>query len=229
MMFAFKVKRIKYSTMKKQRIKVILIWLVLLISIWIAWPETKQTSASSQPTTSNPSKNNQKGIGWHSLGFGEKKNQTRPQNRPSSSADSASKRIDQLITHQTLSNKEVAEQLRAIAQDKRIPENVRAEALGHGVILNLPTFADMAADTQLPKEMAQDLLHHVINENRDPALQIRAYIDFLNHSSQEIRDEAKNKLSFILEDDDHQHDEAALLQMADTKLKQIQAEKLQGK
>ncbi len=214
--------------MKKQRTKLILIGLLLLISIWFAWPETKQTSAQSQPTTSNLSKNTQKGIGWHSLGFGEKTPQTHPQNRPGSSADSASKRIDRLITHQTLSNQEVATQLRAIAQDKRIPENVRAEALGHGVLLNLATFVDMAADTQLPKDMAQDLLHHIINENRDPALQIRAYIEFLNHSSQEIREQAKDKLSFILEDDDRQNDEATLLQMADAKLKQIQAEKPQG-
>lgn len=214
--------------MKKQRVKLIVIGLLLLISIWIAWPETKQTSAQSQPITSNPSKNTQKGIGWHSLGFGEKTPQTRPQNRPDSSVDSASKRIDRLITNQTLSNQEVAAQLRVIAQDKRIPENVRAEALGHGVLLNLATFADMAADTQLPKDMAQDLLHHIINENRDPALQIRAYIEFLNHSTQEIREQAKDKLSFILEEDDHQYDEATLLQMADTKLKQIQAEKPQG-
>jgi uncharacterized protein (UPF0147 family) len=220
MMFAFKVKRIKYSTMKKQRNKLFLIGLLLLISIWIAWPETKQTSAQSQSTTSNPSKKTQKGIGWHSLGFGGKNPQTHLQNRPGSSTDSALNRIEQLITHQTLSNREVAEQLRAIAQDKRMPENVRAEALGHGVILDLATFADMAADTQLPIQMAEDLLQNIINENRDPALQIQAYIDFLNHSSQEIRDQAKNKLSFILEDDDHQ--------MADAKLKQIQAEVLQG-
>ncbi len=214
--------------MKKQRNKLILIGLFLIISIWIAWPETKQTSAPSQSTTSHQSKKTQKGIGWHSLGFGEKNPQTHPQNRPSSSTDSALNRIEQLITHQTLSNQEVAKQLRAIAQDKRMPENVRVEALGHGVILDLATFADMAADTQLPIQMAQDLLQHVINENRDPALQIQAYIDFLNHSSQEIRDQAKDKLSFMLEDDDHQYDEVALLQMADTKLKQIQAEVLQG-
>jgi hypothetical protein len=127
------------------------------------------------------------------------------------------------ILHAT-SNQEVAEQLRAIAQDKRMPENVRAEALGHGVILDLPVFVNMAADTQLPEAMAKELFQHVVNENGNPALQIRAYMDFLNHSSSEIREESKGLLAFVLEDDKGEADEATLIQMADAKLKQIEAE-----
>ncbi len=224
-MFAFRGIGLGTAKMKKQRFKFILIGFLLLISIWLAWPEPKQASGQSADTTSTQSGNSRKGIGWQLLGFGEKENQNRPKNRPSSLEDSGMKRIDRLITHQTLSNQEVAEQLRGIAKDKSMPENVRAEALGHGVILDLATFAEMAADAQLPPEMAEDLLQHVINENRDPALQIRAYKDFLNHSSPEIRDQAKELLAFILEDDEGKADDATLLQMADAKIKQIQAEK----
>jgi hypothetical protein len=74
--------------------------------------------------------------------------------------------------------------------------------------------------------MAENLLHHVMNENRDPALQIRTYKDFLNHSSPEIREKARETLAFILEDDFGKADEAALLQKADAKLKLIEEEKL---
>ncbi|MES2982323.1 MAG: hypothetical protein V4727_08415 [Verrucomicrobiota bacterium] len=208
--------------MKKQRLKLILVGLLLLFAIWMAWPETK---SSGNPNSAENSQSNSKRSGWHMLGFGKEDKQSRPLNRTQSGADSAMKRIDRLITHQTLSNHEVAEQLRIIAMDKRIPEKARAEALGHGVILELAIFTDMAADTQLPEEMAATLLQHIINANQDRALQIRAYTEFLNHPSPEIRDEAKQLLAFILEEDSGEADEATLRQMADAKLEQLAAEK----
>jgi hypothetical protein len=140
--------------------------------------------------------------------------------------NSGMKRIDRLINNQTLSNKEVAEQLRVIAQDKHMPENVRSDALGHGVILDLDTFANLSGDTQLPGEMAEEFLNHVINENRNPALQIRTYANFLNHSSPEIREEVKGLLAFMLEDDAGEKDVPSLLKMAEAKLKLLDAEKL---
>ena len=211
------------AKMKNQRFKLLLIGFLLLISIWLAWPEPQQTADQSDQATSTQSGKAKKGIDWHLPGFGGKAKQSRPKNRPSSNEDAGTKRIDRLITNQTLSNQEVAEQLRVIAKDKSMPENVRGDALGHGVILDLAAFADMAGDAQLPLEMAEELLQHVINENRDPALQIRAYTDFMNHSSPEIRDQAKDLLAFILEDDEGKADEATLLQMADARLKKIEA------
>ena len=166
--------------------------------------------------------NSSKRIGWHLLGFGESDKKGRL-NRTQSDAQTAMKRIDRLITHQTLSNREVAEQLLKMANDKHMPENVRAEALEHGVILDLPVFVHLAADTQLPEQMAEDLFQHVVNENGNPELQIRAYLDFLSHPSQEIREESMRLLAFMLEDDLGEADEATLRQMADTKLKQLES------
>jgi hypothetical protein len=210
--------------MKKQRFKLIIIVLLLLISIWVAWPESSPSEAS-HAASNDQSRSNNKGIGWHLLGFKDDGKSNRSGNRPNSSEESEMKRIDRLITNQTLSNKEVAEKLLVIAKDKRMSEHIRAEALGHGVILDLTVFVGMCADAQLPEAMAQNLLQHVINENRDPSLQIHAYKDFLNHSSSEIREQARQVLAFILEDDEGKADEAALLQMADAKLEQIAAEK----
>jgi hypothetical protein len=211
--------------MKNQRLCLILIGLLLLLTIYLVWPETKSADSPNEATNTE---SNRKRIGWHLLGIGQNEKQQRPLNRTQSSGNSAMERIDRLITHQALGNHEVAEQLLIIAKDKRIPENARAEALGHGVILDLPVFAHMAVDSQLPEEMAEDLLQHVINDNGNQALQIRAYVDFLNHSSPEIREEAKQMLAFILEDDLGEADEATLIQMADAKLKQLEAEKSQG-
>jgi hypothetical protein len=219
---------VKISIMKKQRTRLILIGLLLLIAIWIAWPNPKPTKDQASTVTTEQSENPKKGIGWHLLGIGRDGNKNIPQNvqqnRPASASGSGMDRISRLITHQTLSNKEVAEQLRAIAADKRMPENIRTEALGHGVILDLPAFVDMAADSKLPPEMAQTLLQHVVNANGEPALQIRAYKEFLNHDSPEIRDAVKEVLAFILEDDEKKADDAALIEMADAKLKQIDEE-----
>lgn len=209
--------------MKKQRLRLILIVALLLFSIWLAWPDT-DSSESPNSSANSEQGNSSKRIGWHLLGFGESDKKGRL-NRTQSDAQTAMKRIDRLITHQTLSNQEVAEQLLKIANDKNAPEQVRAEALEHGVILDLPVFVHMAADAQLPEEMAEDLFQHVVNENGNPELQIRAYLDFLSHPSPEIREESMRLLAFMLEDDLGEADEATLRQMADAKLKQLESEK----
>jgi hypothetical protein len=222
MLFSFGGKRPELVHMKKERFKLILTGFLVLFAIWMAWPDTKTTNLPEN-TENQPSRSGRSG--WSLPGFGRDEKESGAPARVRPSDDSGLQRIDRLITHPTLSNREVAEQLLLIAKDQGVSENMRAEALGHGVILELAVFAGMAADTQLPEEMAENLLNHVINENTNPALQIRAYKDFLNHSSPEIREKARETLAFILEDDAGEADQAALLQMADAKLKQIEAEK----
>jgi hypothetical protein len=221
--FFWRGKRPELAHMKKPRLKLILTGLLVLFAIWMVWPETK-TAGPSEAAENDPSRSGRNG--WNLLGFGRDEKESRDPQRVRPSDDSGLQRIDRLINHEALSNREVAEQLLLIAKDQGVSENVRAEALGHGVILELELFANLAADAQLPEEMAENLLHHVMNENRDPALQIRTYKDFLNHSSPEIREKARETLAFILEDDFGKADEAALLQKADAKLKLIEEEKL---
>lgn len=220
--FFWRGKRPELAHMKKQRFKLILTGFLVVFAIWMVWPETK-TTGLSENTENQPSRSGRGG--WSLPGFGRDEKGPGGPERIRSSDDSVAQRIDRLINHPSLSNHEVAEQLLLIAKDRGVSEKVRAEALGHGVILELGVFASMAADTQLPEEMAENLLNHVINENTNPALQIRAYKDFMNHSSSEIRDEARETLAFILEDDAGEADQATLIQMADAKLKQIEAEK----
>lgn len=208
--------------MKKERFKLILTGFLVLIAIWMVWPDTRTTDRS-EGVEHPPSRSGRSG--WSLPGLGRDEKESGAPARVRSSDDSVIQRIDRLINHPSLSNREVAEQLLLIAKDQGVSENMRAEALGHGVILELAIFAGMAADTQLPEEMAENLLTHVINENANPSLQIRAYKDFMNHSSPDIREKARETLAFILEDDAGEADQATLIQMADAKLKQIEAEK----
>lgn len=208
--------------MKKERFKLILTGFLVLFAIWMVWPDTKKADRSEN--AENPSSRSGRS-GWSLPGLGRDEKESGAPSRVRSSDDSVIQRIDRLINHPSLSNREVAEQLLLIAKDQGVSENMRAEALGHGVILDLAVFVGMAADTQLPEEMAENLLTHVINENANPSLQIRAYKDFMNHSSPDIREKARETLAFILEDDAGEADQATLLQMADAKLKQIEAEK----
>lgn len=224
-MFVFMARSQEITRMKKQKLRLILMALLMLGLIWIAWPESRPSDRSNDTLNSgisNTSKRTEPSL----FGSREDDKSSRPKNRTSSMEDSGMRRIDRLINNQTLNNKEVAEQLRVIAQDKHMPENVRSDALGHGVLLDLDTFANLSGDTQLPKEMAEEFLKHVINENRNPALQIRTYVNFLNHSSPEIREEVHGLLAFMLEDDAGEKDVPSLLKMAEAKLKLLDAEKL---
>ena len=209
--------------MKNSRLRFLLTFLILLSLIWLAWPDQEASDYLSSDAVSND-----KPRGLHIPGFGDLGRETKQDSllkRSKPSNEAGLQRIENLIENRTMNHHEVAEQLRAIMEDKRMPEEVRKEALGHGIILDLPVFADLAADTQMSEEMAEDLLQTVINENSNPALQIRALKDFLNHQSSEIREEAQQVLAFILGDDLGEADEATLIQMADAKLKQIEAEK----
>jgi hypothetical protein len=64
----------------------------------------------------------------------------------------------------------------------------------------------MAADPELPEKMAEALFDAVRNHGDDLALQLRAFMDFLNHPSAEIREDAKDTLAFLLEDDEGNED-----------------------
>jgi hypothetical protein len=112
-----------------------------------------------------------------------------------------------------------------LAQDSALSVKVRSDAMEHGVNLDPSAFADMAADPDLPLDMAEELLTAVINENSNEALQVRAYMGFLNHPSQEIRDEAMSMLAFILKHESDESDPRILLSdlllKANTRLQEL--------
>ncbi|MEY3393935.1 MAG: hypothetical protein RL346_171 [Verrucomicrobiota bacterium] len=208
--------------MKHQRYRYVAGAAVLVLLIWFAWPERSEPGRPDHVDARSEGA----GVGQKPAqrirnpehpDHSKSNRQSRPK-RVDPSDHSGLSRLESLLNNQTLSNQEAAEQLLGIVRDKRLSDEVRAEALGHGVILELPVFAGLAGDTELPLVLADTLLTHVINANHDPALQIRAYRDFLNHPSAEIRDEAQRMLAFVLEDDLGELDTQALIQQAEKKL-----------
>ena len=79
----------------------------------------------------------------------------------------------------------------------------------------------MAADPELPEEMAEALFDAVRNYGDDMALQLRAFMDFLNHPSAEIREDAKDTLAFLLGDDLGEDDIETLKKKAAEKLAEL--------
>ena len=119
--------------------------------------------------------------------------------------------------------------LRDIAEDQRVEPSVRKDAMEHGVLLNLDlnVFAPMAADPELPEEMAEALLDAVRNHGDDLPLQLRAYMDFLNHPSPQIRENAMGTLRHLLKDDLGADDIETLKKKAAEELAELEAEKFE--
>jgi hypothetical protein len=208
--------RCNFSTtdMKRQQLAQAFLGLVVLVLIWLAWP-----GAESSDDPSNPSKTetraNHKQSSLDSPSMGRDNRQRRPRN-PEPPAEDAG--IDRILTNQALDDKEAARMLREIAEDQAVPLSVRKDSMEHGVLLNLNEFATMAADPELPEEMAEALFDAVRNHGDDLALQLRALLDFLNHPSTEIREDAKDTLAFLLGDDLGKDDIETLKKKAAEKL-----------
>jgi hypothetical protein len=200
--------------MKRQHLTQIFLGLVVIFFIWLAWPR-----AESSDDPSNPSKTETRAIhkqsSLESPGMGRDTRQRRPRN-PEPPAEDAG--IDRILTNQAVDDDEAARMLREIAEDQGVPSSVRKDALGHGVLLNLNEFATMAADPELPEEMAEVLFDAVRNHGEDLALQLRAFMDFLNHPSTEIHEDAKDTLAFLLGDDLGKDDIETLKKKAAEKL-----------
>ena len=84
----------------------------------------------------------------------------------------------------------------------------------------------MAADPELPEKMAEALFDAVRNHGDDLALQLRAFMDFLNHPSAEIREDAMGTLRHLLKDDLGADDVETLKKKAAEELAELEAEKL---
>ena len=208
--------------MKRQQLAQAFLGLVVLVLIWLAWPGAETSYDPSNPSKTE-SRDNHKHSSLDSPSMGRDNRQRRPRN-PERPVEDAG--IDRILTNQAVDDDEAARMLREIAEDQGVPLSVRKDALGHGVLLNLSVFATMAADAELPEEMAEVLFDEVRNAGGDLALQLRAFMDFLNHPSAEIREDAKDTLAFLLDDDLSEDDIDTLKKKAAEKLAELEAEKL---
>lgn len=210
--------------MKRQRLTQVFLGLAVLVLIWLAWPGTKSGDDASNPSKTE-TRANDKRSSLDSSGKARETRQRRLRNSGSAATDTD---IDGILRNEALDEEEAAWKLRDIAEDQRVEPSVRKDAMEHGVLLNLDlnVFAPMAADPELPVEMAEALLDAVRNHGDDLPLQLRAYMDFLNHPSPEIHEDAKDTLAHLLEDDEGKANAKSLINMAAEKLAELEAEKL---
>lgn len=183
--------------MKRQRLTQVFLGLAVLVLIWLAWPGTKSGDDPSNPSKTE-TRANDKRSSLHSSGKARETRQRRLRNSGSAATDTD---IDGILRNEALDEEEAAWRLRDIAEDQRVEPSVRKDAMEHGVLLDLNVYAPMAADPELPEEMAETLLDAVRNHGDNLPLQLRAYMDFLNHPSPEIQENAKDTLAFLLKDD----------------------------
>lgn len=171
--------------------------LAVLVLIWLAWPGTKSGDDASNPSKTE-TRANDKRSSLDSSGKARETRQRRLRNSGSAATDTD---IDGILRNEALDEEEAAWMLRDIAEDQRVEPSVRKDAMEHGVLLDLNVLAPMAADPELPEEMAETLLDAVRNHGDNLPLQLRAYMDFLNHPFPEIQENAKDTLAFLLKDD----------------------------
>jgi uncharacterized protein (UPF0147 family) len=214
----------KFSTtdMKRQQLTQVLLGLVVLVLIWLAWPGTKSADDPSNPSKTE-TRANHKQSSLDSPGMSRDTRQRRLRNPNSAVEDGG---IDRILTNQALDDDEAARMLREIAEDQGVPSSVRKDAMEHGVLLNVSEFATMAADPELPEEMAEALFDAVRNHGDDLPLQLRTLMDFINHPSAEIREDTKDTLAFLLGDDLGKDDVESLTKKAAEELAELEAEKL---
>lgn len=173
-------------------------------AIWLVWPERNDGNASRplDPEAANRTAKPSRRDGDAARGQPGEKTRTSPRRDGRGSDDlKAMDEIDTLLLDQSLEHEDVAVQLKKIAENPRLSIDVREDAMGHGLMLSVPVFAGMAADANLPEELAMQLLDQVTNYNELPIMQLETYLDLLKHRSEEISQDALDLLRFELEDD----------------------------
>lgn len=127
----------------------------------------------------------------------------------------AERRIERVLLDDSFSNTEAAKHLRDIAAMSDLSNQIRMDALGHGILLDPSVMIHLTSDPDLPETMALEILNHMVNFNEQPSIQIRVYGDLLKHSSAEVRDQAREMLRFLTEDDQADLSDVDLLRAAE--------------
>ncbi len=107
--------------------------------------------------------------------------------------------VERIISDTTQSDVQAAEALVEIARRGDVSLEERFEALAHGLNLDFKSFSGLAAETNLPLELAQRFLDELLNRNQQPVLQIEGCLALLNHTDQCIRSQAMEQLAFLVE------------------------------
>lgn len=107
--------------------------------------------------------------------------------------------VERIVSDTTLTDIVAAERLAEIARRTDVSLEERYEALAHGLNLDFKSFENFASVPNLPLELAQRYLDELLNQNRNPILQIEGCVALLSHSDKGMQTQAADQLAFLLE------------------------------
>jgi hypothetical protein len=109
--------------------------------------------------------------------------------------------VEKILGDESISDAEAAVALAEIAGRTDLSVEERFEALAHGLNLDFKSFSQLSGDTNLPLELAQRYMDELLNFNEEPIVQMESSLGLMNHSNEEIQQQALQQLAFLVENE----------------------------
>jgi hypothetical protein len=200
-----------------------LLWIFLLLVplLWLAWPSGEKAGREAETPPGEDARTQTPG-GSARVTDGEADSNTRSRLSPRRVSHLTG--VDRILADDAITHEQAALQLRKLAMNPGAPVEDRLEALQHGLNLHAESFADFAQQKDLPPELASHYLQEMINYNQSPIIQIRSFMDLMNHPDEEVAGLAKEMLALEVGDEEEESSPEELLVAARSKLAELAAE-----
>ena len=201
--------------------------LILLLAAFLVWQfsasESQQAdtkSSSNHQTSAKPPVDRQaKDLQTEDSAPVSKKRERRQSRSGEALALPTFTQVDTLLTDDRLSDEDAAIEMAKIALDATRPEAERLEAMEHGMNLGFGHLLSLSSDPNLPVPLAESYLHGLHGHDQIKE-QVSGALGLLDHSDQEIRQEAGVLLGFLLEAEEDNESPDKLRMKADMFLNQ---------
>jgi hypothetical protein len=107
--------------------------------------------------------------------------------------------VERIVSDTNQTDSVAAERLAEIARRSNVSVEERYEALAHGLNLDFKSFSNFAMEPDLPLELAQRFFDELLNQNRNPILQIEGCVALLSHTDKDLQTQAADQLAFLVE------------------------------
>ena len=129
--------------------------------------------------------------------------------------------VEQVLDDESITDEVAVQRLLEIVMNRGLSVGERLDAFAHGANLDMNAFRSIAAEPDLPLEIAEDFAMRLDDLPSGSASQIEGYLALLNHLDDGIREQAAEQLAFALEEESLAEDPAALQELAVRRLKEL--------
>jgi hypothetical protein len=172
--------------------------------------QEKQSSLTSRPSKSNAKREGL--IPPQSLGM-------LAETQNGSAEALASSEVEAILEQTDLSFEESATRLLDCVRREDLPMQVRLDALDHAFNLDRWQALTLCMEKPLAKPIAERLLSGIYNQGESPKDQVAAAMHLVLHEDEEIREQARELLAFLVSAEEHASDPEKLREAADAFLK----------